>query len=152
VPCLAEQAARLSAPLWDAYRRGLDRWWREGYDHLGERHQEPVTRLFIDLAKRGERDALDATLRTFAGNAHALQMLMHSFATVFSYDADLRPFLADFWVPSLTVVLDAIDAGADLRDDRASWFDWAVAELLPTPQIESSDLDPDATLDRCRRS
>jgi len=152
VTCLAEQAARLSAPLWDAHRRGLDRWWREGYDHLGERHQEPVTRLFIDLAKRGEREALDAHLRTFAGNAHALQMLMHSFATLFSYDADLRPFLADFWVPSLTVVLDAIDAGADLMDDRASWFDWAVAELLPTPQIESSDLDPDATLDRCRTS
>jgi len=150
VPCLAEQAARLAAPLWDAHRRGLDRWWREGYDHLGERHQEPVTRLFIGLAKGGEREALDAHLRTFAGNAHALQMLMHSFATVFSYDAELRPFLADFWVPSLAVILDAIDAGADLMDDRASWFDWAVAELLPTPQIESSDLDPDATLDRCR--
>ncbi len=151
-PCVAEQAHKLAGPLWDAHRRGLDHWWREGYDHLGERHQEPVTRLLIDLARRGQREVLDAHLQTFAGNAHALQMFMHGFAAVFSYVADLRPFLADFWVPSLTVILDAIDDGASLMDDRASWFDWAVAELIPTPQIDNTDLDPDATLDRCRNS
>jgi hypothetical protein len=148
--CLASAVERLSAPLWDAHRRGLDHWWREGYDHLGDRHHEPVARLLIEEAMRGERKVLDEHLRTLASNAHALQTFMDSFARIFSYDERLRPYLAAVWVPSLATVLDAIDDGADLFDDRGSWFDWAVASLLPTPQLESGDIDPDATLNRCR--
>lgn len=46
-------------------------------------------------------------------------------------------------------VLDTIDAGADLLDDH-HWVDWAIAALLPTPQVSSFDSDPDATLHRAR--
>jgi hypothetical protein len=150
--CLVDAIQQLSRPLWDAHRRGLDHWWRQGYDHLDQRHHEPVARLFIEAAIRGDRLILDEHLRTFASNSHAMQMFMDSLAKVFTYDDALRPSLAAVWVPSLTTVLDAVDSGADLRGDRHTWFDWAIAALLPTPQLETSDLDPDATLNRCRDS
>jgi hypothetical protein len=150
--CLAEVTRELAGPLWDAHRRGLDHWWREGYDHLGQRHHEPVARVLIEAAIGGDRTALDDHLRTFASNSHAMQMFMDSLAMVFSYDDRLRASLATVWVPSLATVLDAIEDGADLADDEHSWFDWAVASLLPTPQMETADLDPAATLNRCRDS
>lgn len=152
VSCTSDDAATLSQPLWDAHLRALDHAWREGYDHLSERHHELVARLFITLSSEGDRDVLDQHLETFASNAHALHSFLHSLATVFSYDDGLRPLLADFWAPTMTVVLDAIDAGASLIDDSTSWHDYAIAALLPTPQIESGDLDPDATLINCRSS
>lgn len=148
--CLVEKTRALAGPLWDAHRRALDHWWREGYDHLSQRHHEPVARVLVEAAIRGDRAVLDDHLRTFASNSHALQMFMDSFATIFSYDDHLRPSLSTFWIPSLGTVLDAVDDGADLRGDEHSWFDWAVASLLPTPKVESADLDPDATLNRCR--
>lgn len=150
--CLVEVTGDLSGPLWDAHRRGLDHWWREGYDHLEQRHHEPVARVLIEAAMRGDRTVLDDHLRTFASNSHAMQMFMDSLAKVFTYVDRLRASLAAVWVPSLATVLDAVDAGADLRGDEDSWFDWAVASLVPTPQLETSDLDPDATLNRCRDS
>lgn len=150
--CLVDVTQRLSRPLWDAHRRGLDHRWRQGYDHLDQRHHEPIARLFIEAAIRGDRLTLDEHLRTFASNSHAIQMFMDSLAKVFTYDDGLRSSLADVWVPSLATVLDAVDSGADLRGDRHSWFDWAISALLPTPKLEMSDLDPDATLNRCRGS
>ncbi len=151
-PCTSSRATELSDPLWDAHLRGLDHAWRRNYDHLGERHHELVARLFISLATEGERDALDKHLRTFASNAHALHSFLHSFATVFSYDADLRPLLAGFWSPMLTTVLDELDAGASLINGSTSWYGYAISALLPTPQIRSEDMDPDATLNSCRSS
>lgn len=151
-PCTAARAELLAGPLWDAHLRGLDHAWRENYDHLGERHHELVARLFIKLAADGDREALDKHLRMFAANAHALHSFLHSFATVFSYDDQLRPLLAEFWPPAMATVLDEFDAGASLIDDSTSWYDYAISALLPVPQIRSEDPDPDATLGNCRNS
>ncbi len=150
--CTATRAELLAGPLWDAHLRGLDHAWRENYDHLGERHHELIARLFIQLAADGDREALDTHLSLFASNAHALHSFLHSFATVFSYDDQLRPLLADFWPPAMATVIDEIDAGASLIDDSTSWYDYAISALLPVPQIKSEDLDPDATLTSCRDS
>lgn len=150
--CTAARAELLAGPLWDAHLRGLDHAWRGNYDHLGERHHELVARLFIQLAADGEREALDKHLRLFASNAHALHSFLHSFATVFSYDDELRPLLGAFWPPAMATVLDEMDAGAKLKDDSTSWYDYAISALLPTPQIKSEDFDPDATLTSCRAS
>lgn len=35
-------------------------------------------------------------------------------------------------------------------DPSGHWFDAALGQLLPTPQLEVSDADPDATLERAR--
>ncbi|MBU2073670.1 MAG: hypothetical protein KJ938_04480 [Actinobacteria bacterium] len=150
--CTAARAELLASALWDAHLRALDHAWRGGYDHLGERHHELVARLFIQLAAEGDREALDAHLRLFASNAHALHSLLHGFATAFSYDEQLRTLLTEFWPPVLATVLDEIDAGASLIDDSTSWRDYAISALLPVPQIKSEDLDPDATLSSCRAS
>lgn len=150
--CMAGRAEALAAPLWDAHVRGLDHAWRENYDHLGERHHELVARLLIQLAAVGDSEALNAHLRMFASNAHALHSFLHSFVTVFSYDDQLRPLLAEFWPPVMATVLDQIDAGARLIDDSTSWHDYAIAAILPVPQIKSEDFDPDATLNNCRSS
>ena len=151
VSCLAFSLPELSAALWDAHRRGLNESWQR-FDHLDAMHHAPIARLMIEAAIRGEREHLDKHLQSVAGNPHGLQMFMDGFAKVFTYDDVLRESLGQFWEPSLRIVLDAIDGGAQLRDDRDSWFDWAVASLLPTPQLDTGDLDPGATLDRCRRT
>lgn len=150
--CTAARAELLTSPLWDAHLRALDHAWRGNYDHLGERHHELVARLFIQLATEGDREALNAHLRLFVSNAHALHSLLHSFATAFSYDDQLRCVLAEFWPPLMATVLDEIDVGASLIDDSASWHDYAISALLPVPQIKSEDPDPDATLNSCRAS
>ena len=150
--CTAARAELLAGPLWDAHLRGLDHAWRENYDHLSERHHELVARLFIQLAANGDREALDKHLRLFASNAHALHSFLHSFATVFSYDDQLRPLLGAFWPPAMATVLDEIDAGASLIDDSTSWRDYAISAVLPVPKIKSEDFDPDATLTSCRDS
>jgi hypothetical protein len=150
--CTAARAELLTGPLWDAHLRGLDHAWRENYDHLGERHHEIVARLLIQLTTDGDREALDKHLRLFASNAHALHSFLHSFATVFSYDDQLRPLLAEFWPPVMATVLDEMDAGASLIDDSTSWYDYAISALFPVPQIRSEDLDLDATLANCRDS
>jgi hypothetical protein len=106
----------------------------------------------IQDASRGERRALDEHLRAFAGNPHALQAFMDGLAKIFTYDDNLRPSLATVWVPSLTTVLNALDDGADIFAGRGSWSDFAIASLLPTPELDVVDLDPDATLARCRSS
>ena len=149
--CLASALPDLLAALWDAYRRGLNESWQH-FDHLDAMHHAPIARLMIEAAIRGEREYLDQHLHSVAGNPHGLQMFMDGFAEVFTYDDVLRESLGQFWEPSLRVVLDAIDGGADLRADRDSWFDWAVASLLPTPHLDTSDRDPDATLERCQAS
>lgn len=150
--CTAVRAQLLASPLWDAHLRALDQAWRGNYDHLGERHHELVARLFIQLATEGDREALNAHLRLFASNAHALHLFLHSFATAFSYDDELRPLLAEFWPPLMATVLDEIDAGATLIEDSTSWHDYAISALLPVPQIKPEDPDPNATLNRCRAS
>jgi hypothetical protein len=50
----------------------------------------------------------------------------------------------------MQVALDAIDAGADPRQDH-HWGDWAVASLIPYPGLETGDRNPDATLEVAKR-
>jgi hypothetical protein len=51
------------------------------------------------------------------------------------------------WTLALQTILDAVDAGAGLLDDD-HWVDWAIAAMLPTPQLRAADPTPDATLAR----
>jgi hypothetical protein len=51
----------------------------------------------------------------------------------------------------MTTALDALEAGADLHADHFR-SGTALARLLPTPQLNTGDTDPDATLERARQS
>lgn len=151
VPCLQDEIAELWAPLWDAHRRGLARWWKEGYDHQAHITHEPIARRMIEVVLDGNLDIVGSHIKTFAADSNALHLLFNGFATVFTYNEALRARLADFWPWALRIALDAIGGGTELRSQR-HWFDYMAAALLPTPSPRSADPDIDGTLTRCRLS
>jgi hypothetical protein len=148
--CLTSQAAELLTALLDAHRIGTDHWGAKDYSGYQDPQRELVARVLISLTAHGEPEPLTAHLRTFAANANALQRLLHDFTILFTYDPQLRNCLSNVWPLVLKTTLDAIDAGADLKGN-GSWTDYAIAALLPTPQVRTADTNPDATLNQARR-
>jgi hypothetical protein len=148
--CVTDAARRLLPTLFDAHRRGLDHWARKGYDRL-DRHHKSVAEVLIRLAVAGDGEQLTEYVRIFSSNAPALDELLRDLALRFTYDDDLRPALQAVWRQVMTTALDALEAGADLRADH-SRYGRALAQLLPTPQLNTGDTDPDATLERARQS
>lgn len=151
VACLQSAVSDLWAPLWNAHRRGLAHWWKEGYDHHAHLTHEPIARRMVEITLDGDRDPVKAHIEAFSTNSNALHLLFDGFATVFTYDEELRRSLVDFWPWALEVALDAIGDGTELRSER-HWFDYLAAALLPTPSPRSWDSDIDGTLARCRES
>lgn len=149
VPCLRSEVAELWAPLWDAHRRGLAHWWKEGYDHHAHITHAPLARRMIEVTLDGNRDIIGSYVEAFATDSNALYLLFDGFATAFTYDDDLRTQIADFWPWVLKISLDAIGDLTALRSQR-HWFDYMVAALLPTPNPRSADPDIDGTLASCR--
>jgi biotin operon repressor len=149
VPCLQDEVARLWAPLWEAHRRGLAHWWKEGYDHHPHITHEPIARRMIEVALDADRDIIGSHIETFAANSKALHLLFDGFATVLTYDEGLQARISDFWPWALRIALDTIGDGTELRSQR-HWFDYVAAALLPTPSPRSADPDIDGTLARCR--
>ena len=151
VACLQVAVAELWVPLWDAHRRGLAHWWKEGYDHHAHITHEPIARRMIEVALDGDHDIIGSHVETFAVNSNALHLLFDGFATVFTYDQGLRARMVDFWPWALKIALDTIGDGTELRSQR-HWFDYMAAALLPTPSPRSGDPNIDGTLARCRET
>lgn len=151
VPCLRYEVDNLWGPLWDSYRRGVAHWWKEGYDHHTQTTHEPIAQRMVEIALDGDRDLLKAFIETLAKNANALHLLFEGFATVFTYDENLRVAMDDFWPWVLGAALDAVGDGSSLRSEH-HWFDYMVAALLPTPSPHSWDPDIDGTLSHSRDS
>lgn len=149
VTCLQDAISDLWAPLWDAHRRGLAHWWKEGYDHHAHITHEPIAQRMIKIALDGHRDTVRTHIEAFAADSNALHMLFDGFGTVFTYDEELRRSMVDFWPWALEVALDAVGDGTELRSQH-HWFDYMIAALLPTPNARSWDPDIDSTLARCR--
>jgi hypothetical protein len=149
VECLHSAISTLWAPLWDAHRRSLVHWWKEGYDHNAHITHEPIARRMIEIAMNGHRAIVRSHIETCAADSNALHQLFDGFATVFTYHEELRRSMVDFWPWALEISLDAIGNGTELRSQH-HWFDYMTAALLPTPNPRSSDPDIDITLARCR--
>jgi hypothetical protein len=150
VPCLRAEVDRLWTPLWDAYRRGIAHWWEEGYDHHAQTKHEPIARRMIDIALDGDREEVKAFIETLAASSNALHLLFDGFATVFTYDDEIRSSMREFWPWALEAALDAIADGTGLRAEHHS-FDYAVAALIPTPSPHSWDPDIDGTFAHSRK-
>lgn len=150
-PCLHAAVHTLWEPLWDAYRRGLSHWWKEGYDHHAQSEHEPIARRMIDIALGSDRELLKAFIETLAANSNALHLLFDGFATIFTYDEGSRHSMSEFWPWALEIALDAVGDGSDLRSEH-HWFDYMVAALIPTPSPHSWDPDIDGTLSRSREN
>lgn len=138
-------------PLWDAYRRGIAHWWKEGYDHHAQSQHEPIARRMIEIALDGDRDLLRAFIETLAANSNALHLLFDGFATVFTYDEHSRQSMSEFWPWALDIALDSVGDGSDLRSEY-HWFDYMTAALIPSPSPHSWDPDIDGTLIRSREN
>jgi hypothetical protein len=151
VMCLQGAISDLWAPLWDAHRRGLARWWKEGYDHQAHITHEPIAQRMIKIALDGDQDPVKAHIEAFAKDSRALHKLFDGFGTVFTYDDELRRSMVDFWPWAMEIALDSLDDRAELSS-RQNWFDYMTAALLPTPNARSWDSDIDSTLSRCREN
>src|SRR6266700_2438677 len=149
--CVAERAQRLLEALLEAHRRGAAHWATAGYwgSHNHQDHRR-VAHVLLASAARGNGGPLAEHVRAFAGNAPALRQLLDDLSLLCTYDADLRQGLAAVWPAVMQVTLDAIDAGADPRQDN-HWGDWAVASLIPHPGLDTGDRSPDATLEAANR-
>jgi hypothetical protein len=148
-PCIRSEAAAMLRVLLVAHCRGADHWIREGYGGYEEPQRELVARVLINLTVEGEPEPLIDHLKRFAGNADALQQLLGDFATLFTYDSELRRTLPTMWPMVLQTTLDAIDSGSDLHGD-GQWGEYALAALLPTPQPGIGDPNPDNILNAAR--
>jgi hypothetical protein len=148
--CVADSARRLLDVLYDAHRRGSDHWARKGYGEFNDRLRPRVAQVLVEAAVAGDPGPLTEYVRAFVSNARALDRLLRDLAELFTYEDALRPSLPAVWREVMTAALDAVDEGADLLGDR-HWSDGAVAGLLPTPQLDTGDSDPDATMDRAKR-
>lgn len=149
-PCVHDAVDTLWEPLWDAYRRGLADWWKEGYDHREQSKHEPIAQRMIEIALDKDRELIGGFIETLAANSGALHLLFDGFATVFTYDADSRQSMSTFWPWALEIALGAVGDGSDLRSEH-HWFDYMIASLLPTPSPHSWDSDIDGTLARSRK-
>ncbi|MBT8162723.1 MULTISPECIES: hypothetical protein [Arthrobacter] len=151
VECLQSVIGDLWAPLWDAHRRGLAHWWKEGYDHYAHINHEPIARRMVQIALEGDRDPIKSHIEAFAADSNTLHLLFDGFATAFTYYEDLRGSLPDFWPWALEIALESVGDGTQLRS-KHQWFDYMTAALLPTPSPRSSDPDIDGTLAQCRQN
>lgn len=151
VECLQGPVGDLWSPLWDAHRRGLAHWWKQGYHHHAHLTHEPIARRMVEVTVGGDRDPVRAHIEEFATDSNALHLLFDGFATVFTYEEELRGALVDFWPWALEIALDVIGDGTQLRSER-HWFDYMTAALLPTPTARSWDSDIDGTFARCREA
>lgn len=149
VPCVRDTVGAFWSPVWDAYRRGLAHWWEEGYDHHETKH-EPVAKRMIEIALDGDQELVKEFIKTLASSPKALHQLFDGFATVFTYDDDVRSMLREFWPWALETALDAVGEARDLRIKHRS-FDYMVAALLPTPNPHSWDPDIDGTFAKSRK-
>lgn len=149
VSCIHDDLVALWLPLWDAHLRGLVIWWGNGFDHHAQITHEPIARRMIQIALENDRETVRSHIDALSADANSLHLLFDGFATVFTYDSNLRQQLRDFWPWALGVALDSIGDAAGLRAER-HWFDYAVAALLPTPTPRSSDSDVAGTLGRAR--
>lgn len=143
--CIAGEASQLAEALLTAHARAADHWTEAGYNNRSHIH---AVRVLTELAIQGNPGPLHAHVQQFSANPHALHGLFEDMATLFTYSDEIRPHLNHVWAPAMETALDAIDEDG-LRGDY-NWRDYAIAALLPAPQIKTSDTDIDATLAHAR--
>ena len=152
VPCLAREVDAIWVPLWDAHRRALYSWSSLGYDHNEIRNTRPLALRLLRTAQSGESEPLDGHLQTSATNPHSLHHLMESLMHSITYDDDIRHPLHDLWPHIMSTVLDTIRDGSVLGGRTGTWYDYAIASVLPIPKVDPYEPDFDATMARCRQS
>jgi hypothetical protein len=145
--CVAERARALLEVLHAADRRAARHWAEEGYDHFSDHQRALVARALIKQALADEAAELHAYVQEFLLTPAALNQLLRDLLLAFTYDSELRPRFAEVWQGLVGAALNEMESGTrPMRGDRIP--DEAVANLIPTPQIEIAESDPDGVIAR----
>jgi len=147
--CVAEWARSLRGVLQAADRRAARHWGEEHYGHFSEHQRALVARVLIAQALAGEDGELHAYVREFLQTPTALNQLLRDLALAFTYEDDLRPRFAEVWRGLAVTALEELEEGGrPTQGDRTA--DEAVARLIPTPEIEIAESDPDGVISRAQ--
>jgi hypothetical protein len=145
--CVASDATALLAVLHDADRRAARHWAEEGYGHFSDHQRALVARVLIEQAVAGDESELKRYVREFLSCPSALGQLLRDLALTFTYDDLLRRKLTPIWRCLMAAALEEIESREGFpQTDRGA--ENAFAGLIPVPQLEIADADPDATLSR----
>lgn len=143
--CVADRARVLLEVLHAADRRAARHWAEEGYGHFSDHQRALVARMLIERALANEDAELHAYVREFLLTPAALNQLLRDLLVAFTYGSELRPRFAEVWRGLAVAALDEIEAGTrPMVGDRTS--DEAVAHLIPTPEINIAESDPDGVI------
>ena len=77
--------------------------------------------------------------------------MLHNLAITFTYDDALRQTLPAAWRPVMEAALDEMEAASDLPADR-HWSSRALAGLIPAPEPDLADADPDTSVEHARKT
>jgi hypothetical protein len=145
--CVASSARTLLAVLHDADRRAASHWAEEGFGHFSDHQRALVARVLIEQAVAGHDSELKGYVRAFLSCPAALDQLLRDLALTFTYDDLLRPMLTPVWRCLMAAALDEIESGEGLPQMGRRSED-AFAGLIPVPQVDIADADPEATIRR----
>ena len=131
--------------LHDADRRAASHWAEEGFGHFSDHQRALVARVLIEQAVAGDDSELKDYVRAFC--PAALSQLLRDLALTFTYDDLLRSMLTPVWRSLMAAALDEIESGKGFTQVGRSSED-ALAGLIPVPQVDIADGDPDAAIRR----
>lgn len=146
--CVAQQASRILDALLTAHRRGAVHWAEKNYSQPGgDEHGPAIARILAEMAAAGSTQPLTRHVRAFTRQSpHALAELLHNLAITFTYHDALRQNLPAVWRTVMEAALDEMEAGPDLPADR-HWPARALAGLIPAPEPNLADADPDTSIE-----
>ena len=145
--CVASSAKALVVVLHDADRRAASHWAEEGFGHFSDHQRALVARVLIEQAVAGDDSELKDYVRAFLSCPAALSQLLRDLALTFTYDDLLRSMLTPVWRSLMAAALDEIESGEGFTQVGRSSED-ALAGLIPVPQVDIADGDPDAAIRR----
>ena len=151
--CVAHEASRILDVLLTAHRRGAVHWAEKNYGPPGgDEHGPAIAGILAEMAVAGNTRPLAGHVRTFTRQSpHALAELLHNLAITFTYHDALRQALPAAWRPVMEAALDEMEATSDLPADR-HWSSTALAGLIPAPEPDLADADPDTSIERARKT
>ena len=151
--CVAQEANRFLDILLTAHRRGAVHWAEKNYGPPGgDEHGPAAARVLAEMAAAGNTQPLAGHVRTFTRQSpHALAELLHNLAITFTYHDELHRALPAAWRPVMEAALDEMEATSDLPADR-HWESTALAGLIPAPEPDLADADPDTSIEHARKT
>jgi hypothetical protein len=102
--------------------------------------------VLLAAASSGEREHLERCVQALAVTSDALTHLLDDVCSICTYDPEMRTALPGLWPWLMELALDSLEQAERERDQHTRAIYDIASSLIPRPQIEIADKDPDATL------